>query len=148
MVVLSLNYIGRLSGAALISFRDLSACDERVLAVSTTALPSLPFHITVPVGTYVNTHGQHRTHWLSWPTCSKGLKRLLLLHCGSVPLGGSGCVIDEESPSEIVLPLLPACWQSRQLLVLPGTRHVLVQKRPFRLQNTKNSQRLYKWSKK
>lgn len=126
----------------------LSSVSEICLRVMNACSPPVRLHCLLCLSTslslletYVNTHGQHRTHWLNWLTCSKGLKRLLLLHCGSVPLGGSGCVIDVESPSEIVLPLLPACWQSRQLLVLPGTRHVLVQKRPFRLQNTKNSQR-------
>lgn len=58
------NYIGRLSGVALISFRDLSACDERVHAISTTALPSLPFHITVPVGD-IREHTRSAPHSLA-----------------------------------------------------------------------------------
>lgn len=134
-----LNYLRRLPRVVLIRVRDLSACDENMLPLSTTALSSLSFHITVTVGAHVITHDQHCSHLLNWLTCSKGLKRLLLLHCGTLPLGGSGRMIDVESPSKIVLSLLPAWWQSRQLMVLSGTRHVLVQQCPIRLQNRKTA---------
>lgn len=50
-------------------------------------------------------------------------------------------MIDVESSSEIVLPLLPARRQCRQLLVLSGARHVLVQKRPIRLHDTNTEYR-------
>lgn len=46
-------------------------------------------------------------------------------------------MIDVESSPEIVLPLLPAGRQCRQLLVLSGARHVLVQKGPIRLHHTR-----------
>lgn len=123
------------SSGSEICLRVMKACSPSVLLFGLLCLStSLSL-----LGTHGNTHHQHCTHLGNWPTCTKGLKRLLLLHCGSLPLGGSGRMIDEESPSKIVLSLLPAWWQSRQLIVLPGTRHVLVQKRPFRLQNRKTA---------
>lgn len=131
----------RLSGAALIRVRDLSARDEGMLPVTTTVLSPLPLHITVPVGDtpHVNPCDQRCSHPVNRLPGSEAARRQLLLHCGPLPLGGPGGVVDVESPPQIVLSLLPARRQSRQLMVLSGTRHVLVQERPIRLQNRKTS---------
>lgn len=134
------------SGDSLVLFSSGSEICLRVMKICS---PSVLLHCLLCLstslsllGTHVNTHAQHCRHPLNLLTCSKGAKRLLLLHCGSLPLGGSGRMIDIESPSKIVLSLLPAWWQSRQLMVLSGTRHVLVQQRPIRLQNRKTARGL------
>lgn len=125
------------SSGSEICLRVMKVCSPSVLLL---CLLCLSTSLSL-LGTHVNTN-QHGTHPVNWLTCSKALKRLLLLHCGSLPLGGSGHMIDVESPSKIVLSLLPAWWQSRQLMVLSGPGHVLVQKHPIRLQNRKTARDL------
>lgn len=104
VVVLGLTHLRRLSGAVLIRVRDLSACDESLLAVGATALSSLPLHITLPVGgrrhtPRVNPRDKRCTHPLNRLPCGEGPRALLLLHCGPLPLGGPGGVVDVKSPS-------------------------------------------------
>lgn len=58
----------------------------------------------------------------------------VLLHCGSLPLCGSALMIDIVDSSQVVLPLVPAREQRRELLALPATCQVLhLQKLPTRL---------------
>lgn len=57
-----------------------------------------------------------------------------ILDCGPLPLCGPALVVDIVGPAQVVLPLLPARGQCRQLVIVPRPGHILtLQKLPARL---------------
>lgn len=127
------------SGDSLVLF---SSGSEICLRVMKACPPSAPLLCLRCLSTSPSLVG----HASSAPRCAGQLKgrRDFLLHCGSLPPGGSGSMVDVERSSQVVLPLLPARRQCGQLLVLSGTRHVLVQKHPVGLYDMNTARGLTK----
>ena len=89
-----------------------------MLRVHVIVPSSLQLHITVPA--------QDTDTISAAPTRRSGVtffgeRGAVLLDRGSLPLCGSGLMIDKVGSSQVVLPLLPARGQSRQQLALSGT---------------------------